>query len=150
MSPIAPVTVSPELLLALEAAGLLRLCDQCRKSGGLCEPCLAIEGPRFARTSLWLRLMGKREGDGCPKCGSELRVEAPTDGSMWLHCTSRTGCNYWMRVETAEERAAREAYEAKAERRAQALARATAAVNGRFVKNRPKRTDTRIPVRRVA
>lgn len=69
---------------------------------------------------------------------------------MWMICTGYPElCKYEHRIETVEERRARATYEAKAERRAQALARCTAAVRGKFVKNRPKRA-TPIPVRRVA
>ena len=140
-------SVSRELLQALADADLITRCLHCVKHDGLCESCLEREGPKLAQPDIWFRLMGKREGGGCPKCGSELRVEAPDDGSMWLHCIGG-GCNYWMRVQTREEREAQERYEAKAEKRAQALARATA---GRRASRGKELTERhRIPIRRVA
>lgn len=152
MSPITPANISRELTQALVDADLIRRCDKCVKAKGLCGPCLEREGPKLKRSSIWFMLMGKRDGSGCPKCGCEVKVEAPEDGSMWMVCTGFPElCKYQLRIETKEERKARERYEAKSERRAQALARATASANvARRASRAREFSRARIPVQRVA
>lgn len=153
MAELSP-SVSPALVQALVAAGLIELCPACVRANGLCGPCLEREGPRLAKPTLWFRLMGVRNAEGCEKCGGDMRVVTDwrphptqqfTEVTMYLECRS---CFDVVSIETQEQRRAREEYEAKAQRRAEALQRQSATTRSKRAHELEHRH--RIPVQRVA